>query len=75
VLWQAARSAWGHGLPLALHRGDRRWEDQGLVSAETVDDMGEYSALISLVYGEMKFEDVGPSPAFLSELPAMVGLG
>jgi hypothetical protein len=46
-----------------------------LLSAETVDDMREYSALLSLVYGGMQFEDVGPSPAFLSELPAIVGPG
>jgi hypothetical protein len=35
----------------------------------------EYSALLSLVYGGMKFEDVGRSRAFLPESPAIVGLG
>jgi hypothetical protein len=46
-----------------------------LLSAKNLDDIREYSELLSLVYGGMKFEDVGPSPAFLRELPAIVSLG
>jgi hypothetical protein len=46
-----------------------------LLSAETVEDMRSYVGLLSLVYGGMKFQDAETSPAFLRELPAIVGLG
>jgi hypothetical protein len=46
-----------------------------LLSAETVDDMRRYAGLLTMVYGGMKFENAEPKPAFLRELPAVVGLG
>jgi hypothetical protein len=45
-----------------------------LLSAETVEDMRSYAGLLSLVYGGMKLQDAEPCPAFLQELPALVGL-
>ena len=46
-----------------------------LLSAETVDDMRRYAGLLAIVYGGIKFENAEPKPAFLRELPAVVGLG
>ena len=46
-----------------------------ILSAETVEDMRKYAGLLSMVYGGMKLENVEPEPAFLRELPAVVGLG
>lgn len=44
-----------------------------LLSAETVEDMRTYAGLLGLVYGGMKFEKAGSYPAFLLELPAIMG--
>jgi hypothetical protein len=46
-----------------------------MLSAETVDDMRKYAGLLAIVYGGIKFENAEPKPAFLRELPAVVGLG
>jgi hypothetical protein len=46
-----------------------------MLSAETVDDMRKFAGLLTIVYGGIKFEKAEPEPAFLRELPAVVGLG
>jgi len=46
-----------------------------MLSAETVDDMRKYAGLLAIVYGGIKFENANPKPAFLRELPPVVGLG
>ena len=46
-----------------------------ILSAETVGDMRKYAGLLTMVYGGIKLENVEPEPAFLRELPAVVGLG
>ena len=45
-----------------------------LLSAESVEDLREYAAVLSLVYGSMTFQSAGPYPGFLRELPSIVGL-
>ena len=45
-----------------------------LLSAESVEDMRKYAGLLSLVYGGMKFERAEPQPAFMIELPVVIGL-
>jgi hypothetical protein len=44
-----------------------------LFSAETVEDMRKYAGLLGLVYGGLKLEKAERRPAFLSELPAIMG--
>jgi len=46
-----------------------------LLSAETVDDMKNYTSLLSLVYGGLKLSNAEARPAFLLELPRSVALG
>jgi hypothetical protein len=45
-----------------------------LLSAETVEDMRKYAGLLGLVYGTIKLKDSKSQPAFLQELPAVIGL-
>ncbi len=45
-----------------------------LLSAETVEDMRKYTGLLGLVYGGLKFERAEPLPAFMRELPVVMGL-
>jgi hypothetical protein len=45
-----------------------------LLSAETMEEMKTYAGLLALVYGGMKLEKTDPSPAFLGDLPSIVGL-
>ncbi len=45
-----------------------------LLSAETVEDMRKYAGLLGLVYGTLKLEDSKSRPAFLHDLPAIMGL-
>ena len=45
-----------------------------LLSAETREDTKSDAGLLNLVYGGMKFENTRPKPAFLGELPSVVGL-
>jgi hypothetical protein len=44
-----------------------------LLSAETLEEMRNYANLLSLVYGGMKFESAEAHPAFLQQLPDIVG--
>ena len=44
-----------------------------LFSAETVEGMRKYAGLLGLVYGGLKLEKAERRPAFLSELPAIMG--
>ncbi len=46
-----------------------------ILGAETVGDMRKYAGLLTIVYGGIKLESVEPAPAFLRELPAVIGLG
>jgi len=46
-----------------------------LLSAETVDDMKNYTSLLSLVYGGLKLSNAEARPAFLLELPRSIALG
>jgi hypothetical protein len=43
------------------------------LSAETVEDMRKYAALLDSVYGSLKLENVGQLPEYLKELPGMLG--
>jgi hypothetical protein len=45
-----------------------------ILSAKTLDDMGSYADVFSQVYGELELEKADARPAFLQELPAIVGL-
>jgi len=45
-----------------------------LLSSETVEDVRNYVGLLSLVYGEMKFQSAEGRPAFLQQLPPLIGL-
>jgi hypothetical protein len=44
-----------------------------LLSAESVEDMRKYAGLLSLVYGGTKYETTDAKPAFLQQLPSIVG--
>lgn len=46
-----------------------------LFSAETVEDLRKFAGLLSLVYGSMKFQMAEARPAFLQELPVILGIG
>jgi hypothetical protein len=37
--------------------------------------MRKYAGLLGLVYGGLKLEKVEPQPAYLRQLPSIVGLG
>jgi len=45
-----------------------------MLSAETTEDMGKYLDVFNSVYGHLKFENADPHPAFMRELPSIVGL-
>jgi hypothetical protein len=45
-----------------------------VLSAETVEEVGLYIGLLSSVYGDLKLEEAGARPAFLQQLPRIVGL-
>ena len=45
-----------------------------LLSAQTLEDMRNYAALLGLVYGSMKLEGAQSRPKYMRELPIVVGL-
>ncbi len=45
-----------------------------MLSVKTLGDMRRYVDLFNSVYGDLKFENADPRPAFLRQLPSMVGL-
>ena len=45
-----------------------------LISSRTLPDLNEYLAVLKSVYGELGAQSTKPNPAFLTELPGIVGL-